>query len=196
MPYKDQETRRVKAREYTAAFRARIKQNAAALPADDRCCALCGVSISAKRKNAKFCSRQHKRMTSDAKRDPAAEYKKNVKKRRAQALIAYYADHTKSKERKRVYQKANPAKYAAGAAKYRTIKLKRTPVWVDSEGLWLIKQAYELAALRTKMFGFKWHVDHVIPLQGKLVSGLHVPTNLRVIPAFDNMSKHNQFVVA
>tara|TARA_R110000868_G_scaffold199_1_gene1992 strand:- start:835 stop:1242 length:408 start_codon:yes stop_codon:yes gene_type:complete len=135
-------------------------------------------------------------MTSDAKRDPAAEYKKNVERRKEQALIAYYADHAKSKERQRVYQKANPAKYAAGAAKHRTIKLKRTPIWVDSEDLWLIKQAYELAALRTKVFGFKWHVDHVIPLQGKLVSGFHVPTNLRVIPAFDNMSKHNKFEVA
>ena len=196
MPYKDQETRRVKAREYTAAYRARIKQNAAAFPADDRCCALCGISISVKRKNAKFCSRQHKRMTSDAKRDPAAEYKKNVERRKEQALIAYYADHAKSKERQRVYQKANPAKYAAGAAKHRAIKLKRTPVWVNKEDLWLIKQAYELAALRTKVFGFKWHVDHVIPLQGKLVSGFHVPTNLRVIPAFDNMSKHNKFEVA
>ena len=66
MPYKDQETRQVKAREYTAVYRARIKQSKALLPADNRCCALCGVGISTKRKGAKFCSREHKRMIRNA----------------------------------------------------------------------------------------------------------------------------------
>lgn len=35
-------------------------------------------------------------------------------------------------------------------------------------------------------------VDHFYPLKGKAVSGLHVAENLRVIPAFDNLSKHNK----
>ena len=162
----------------------------------EKLCGLCAVDISHMRSNAKFCCRTHKRKAFDAKRDYAVEYQKNSVKRRGQSLSYYYADHAQAKKRQLIQQKTNPAKYAANAAKHRAIKLKRTPVWVDSEDLWLIKQAYELAALRTKVFGFKWHVDHVIPLQGKLVSGLHVPTNLRVIPAFDNMSKHNQFEVA
>jgi hypothetical protein len=195
MPYKDPKIRTLKAKEYQAAHRLRVKQNASLAPKKVRFCAACSVDISHMRSDAKFCSRKHKGMTSDAKRDPVAEYKKNAKRRRAQALIAYYADHAKSKERQRKHQKANPAKYASAAANHRAIKLQRTPVWVDKEDLWLIKQAYELAALRTKFFGFKWHVDHVIPLQGRLVSGLHVPMNMQVIPAFDNMSKHNQFEV-
>jgi hypothetical protein len=59
----------------------------------------------------------------------------------------------------------------------------------------MMEQAYELAALRTRMFGFAWHVDHIIPLQGKIVSGLHTPYNLRVIPGVENVRKGAQYVV-
>ena len=99
------------------------------------------------------------------------------------------------KQRKRAYQRTHSAVINAAVARRDAAKLKRTPKWVGAEEFWLIKEAYDLAALRTKMFGFQWHVDHVIPLQGKNVSGLHVPTNLQVIPAVENIRKKNSFVV-
>ena len=162
----------------------------------EKLCLLCGVDISCKRSDAKFCSREHKRITSDMKRDQVAEYQKNAEKRRSQALKYYYANHAQSKERQLVKQKTNPVKYAAAAAKHRAVKLQRTPAWLDEDFLWMIEQAYELSALRTKLFGFAWHVDHVIPLQGKYVSGLHVPTNLQVIPATENLRKANKHLPA
>ena len=75
-------------------------------------------------------------------------------------------------------------------------KLHRTPAWLTDDDHWMIRQAYDLAALRTRMFGFAWHVDHVIPLQGKYVSGLHTPLNLQVIPAAANIAKANRFAPA
>jgi len=75
-------------------------------------------------------------------------------------------------------------------------KIQRTPSWLSDDELWMIEQAYELAALRTKMFGFAWHVDHVIPLCGKKVSGLHTPYNLQVIPAVENLRKSNRMEIA
>ena len=78
----------------------------------------------------------------------------------------------------------------------RLAKLQRTPAWLTETDHWMIGQAYELAALRSKMTGFAWHVDHVVPLQGKTVSGLHTPYNLQVIPAAVNISKSNTFLGA
>ncbi len=76
-----------------------------------------------------------------------------------------------------------------------TRKLNALPAWVKEPELWLIKEFYHLAKLRTKATGFRWSVDHIIPLQGKLVCGLHVPTNLQVIPGKLNSQKHNSFEV-
>jgi 5-methylcytosine-specific restriction endonuclease McrA len=73
--------------------------------------------------------------------------------------------------------------------------LNRTPNWLTQDDFWLIEEAYELAGKRTKLFGFSWHVDHIVPLRGKTVSGLHVPNNLQVIPWLDNQRKTNTFEV-
>jgi hypothetical protein len=104
--------------------------------------------------------------------------------------------HEGVKAAKARYKAANPGKVRADTAKRRTAKMHRTPAWLTADDLWMIEQAYDLAALRTKIFGFSWHVDHVLPLQGKKVSGLHVPNNLQVIPWADNVSKSNKFLPA
>ena len=67
--------------------------------------------------------------------------------------------------------------------------MRRSPKWANE---FFIEEAYRLAAMRTKMLGYKWHVDHIVPLKSKLVCGLHVENNLRVIPAKDNLIKGNR----
>ena len=93
------------------------------------------------------------------------------------------------------YRANNRGKIVAKLKRREINKKLRVPSWLTKDDLWMIEQAYDLAALRTKIFGFQWHVDHVVPLQGKLVSGLHVPHNLQVIPAWENRSKSNKFAL-
>jgi hypothetical protein len=77
--------------------------------------------------------------------------------------------------------------------KRKAAKLQRTPAWLTDFDLLHIQCLYQVAAMRTRESGYEWHVDHVIPLQGKTVSGLHVPNNLRVIPATENIQKSNNY---
>jgi len=104
--------------------------------------------------------------------------------------------HVGTTASKRKYKLANPEKVRADCIYRRVSKMHRTPAWLTPDDHWLIEQAYEIAAVRTKMFGFSWHVDHVIPMQRKLVTGVHVATNLQVIPGIDNIRKANRFIPA
>lgn len=90
------------------------------------------------------------------------------------------------------YYDANYPRMLAKRNKQHADKLKRTPAWLTEDEHWMIEQAYELASLRTKMFGVAWHVDHVLPLRGKTVSGLHTPYNMQVILGTENLRKGNR----
>jgi predicted RNA-binding protein YlxR (DUF448 family) len=96
-------------------------------------------------------------------------------------------------ERTSNWKKNNKHKVNAICSKRKAAKLQRTPKWLIEDDFFLIEEAYSLAVLRTKMTGIEWQVDHVIPMQGKTVSGLHCPTNLQVIPSKVNISKNNKW---
>jgi predicted nucleic acid-binding Zn-ribbon protein len=54
------------------------------------------------------------------------------------------------------------------------------------------KEAHDLRVRRNRLTGIEWHVDHIIPLKGKNVCGLHLWTNLAVIPKVENLRKGNK----
>lgn len=87
----------------------------------------------------------------------------------------------------------NKAQVKAIAARRRAAESTRMPNWLSDDDQWLIAEVYDLALQRSALTGVSWHVDHVVPLQGKNVSGLHVPWNLQVILASENLRKGNRF---
>jgi hypothetical protein len=84
------------------------------------------------------------------------------------------------------------AKRNASNALRRAAKLHATPPWLTKEHKKQIKDRYLEAAKRTQETGIKHHVDHILPLQGETVSGLHVPWNLQILTAAENISKKNR----
>lgn len=93
----------------------------------------------------------------------------------------YQLEH--HKELIRQSQERNYIAIKTRNSEYRCRRIKRVPKWSESKA---IREVY-------RMCPEGYHVDHVIPLQGKLVSGLHVLANLQYLEASDNIKKSNKF---
>ena len=100
----------------------------------------------------------------------------------------------KKSDGRREYERKNPHKHRARIAKNRADNLKRKPRWIKDVFEKEIKEMYQMATELEKVFPWKMHIDHRIPKQGKLVSGLHVPWNLEILPWFENIKKGNKYV--
>lgn len=111
--------------------------------------------------------------TSEAHR----EYVRDYGKRWAQA------NPEKVKAHMRQWDKRNHKKRLADNMKRHAAKLRRTPGWADMRA---IEEFY-------KNCPEGYHVDHTVPLQGEIVSGLHVLNNLQYLPAKENLSKGNRY---
>ena len=68
------------------------------------------------------------------------------------------------------------------------------PDWADRSAIAAVYG--ECTRLNAQAGKIAYHVDHIIPLQGKRVSGLHVAGNLQILPAKENFAKNNKFCVA
>lgn len=91
------------------------------------------------------------------------------------------------------YKTADKAKLASSAAKYRALKLQRTPKWLTILDWEKIEEYYIYAKFMTDSLGIRYEVDHIIPLQGNDISGLHVPENLQILSESENCRKRNRY---
>lgn len=116
--------------------------------------------------------------------------------RKTKETHKYYKENKnliKQKVKEYGWRKRFPEKHASYEGTRRARKLSATPSWLTSEQKAHMKRTYKLRDFISKETGIPYHVDHIVPLKGKNICGLHVPWNLRVIPAIDNLSKHNNF---
>lgn len=142
--------------------------------------------------------REHNRRQAETHGESISAYKKRwreerVEEQRAKARERYAANPGPQKESARLWNRGHPEVIAALLAKRRAAQKKRTPPWLSEADLCAIRKQYALANALTRETGVRHHVDHVVPLQGKNVSGLHVPWNLQVLPASENSQKSNKW---
>jgi 5-methylcytosine-specific restriction endonuclease McrA len=87
------------------------------------------------------------------------------------------------------WQKSNMGKAVAKVKQYKLAKIKRTPMWADKEA---IERMYIISDFLTNKLDEPHHVDHIIPLRGDFVSGLHCESNLQILTAEANRAKGNR----
>ena len=118
------------------------------------------------------------------------------KKRREQlnksSLKYNRANRDKVMAQQKEYRALNPEVGLACGARYRARKLKASPEWLTKEHHADIQTMYSLAKKLERLCGVRYHVDHIVPLQGKNVCGLHVPWNLQILTARANVTKGNR----
>jgi hypothetical protein len=116
-------------------------------------------------------------------------YENNKEVVKLRALSRSPEDITKYRK---TWKKANPELVLANDKHRRTKHKQATPKWLTQEHKTEIKQFYLDAMLVSKVTGVPYAVDHIVPLRGELVSGLHVPWNLAVITREENSKKSNK----
>jgi hypothetical protein len=112
-----------------------------------------------------------------------ANYDANEERYKQQAKEWRDANHAQVRENERAWKRANHGLVIAAAMLRKKHVKQRTPVWAD------LKAIFAFYAARPPGH----HVDHIVPLRGKNVSGLHIETNLQYLPSTENLRKRNKF---
>jgi 5-methylcytosine-specific restriction endonuclease McrA len=121
--------------------------------------------------------------------------KKHPERMRELQRRYHHANKARAQAKRRTYAKNKPHKFVEYASSRRAAKLNRTPKWLDDVQRQQIAEMYECAKELSVMTGESWEVDHIVPMQGECVSGLHVPWNLQLMPKSLNSAKKNKWKV-
>lgn len=123
-----------------------------------------------------------------------AEYrKKNTIKVKTRHALYSKQNLDKKRINNARWSKNNPDKCQARVMFYKLTKRMATPKWLTDEQRKEIYKIYSDCRAISELLNEKFHVDHIVPIRGKIVCGLHVPWNLQIIPAKINASKNNLY---
>ena len=121
----------------------------------------------------------------DKNKEKICNYQKKYRKKNARLISLRRKDYRAQ------YRIENRGFLAAkNRIRKEQLKLNQTPVWTNLKE---INAIYKQAKRISNIEGRQYHVDHIIPLNGELVSGLHVIENLQIILAKQNLSKGNKY---
>lgn len=116
---------------------------------------------------------------------------KNKDKIKAATTARLLKDPDYYNKRNRHYYKNNKSYMLWKSRKYKSDVKQALPPWANIKA---IADIYRTCTEISKNTGVKHHVDHIVPLKGKTVCGLHVENNLRVITAEENFSKSAKLI--
>jgi hypothetical protein len=131
----------------------------------------------------------------------------NIEDRKEKEKTIYANNRQKMVDRAKSYRMSNPEKLAEASKKWRIAnrhvkthnqqlrhasKKNATPAWLSKRDLALMLSFYRTAKEQQDLFGVPITVDHIAPLNGKTVCGLHVPWNLCLRTQSDNLKKSNK----
>lgn len=144
-------------------------------------------------RKCKKCRNKDANFKSYPNREAPRGHKSSEQRRATQAR--YREKHReKIKAKQREWVKNNLPKVLARTHKYQAAKLNATPKWLSKSQLKEIEAIFVKAAQLTKETGTPHEVDHIIPLCGQNVSGLHVPWNLQILERSKNRQKFNKIL--
>lgn len=142
------------------------------------------------------CERQRREGAQDGRRARAASWYADNREAKIKTSAAWYAANPETaKAARRRWRDENKPASRANEAKRRTRELNAVAGWDAELTEFVMLEAADLAVRREAVTGFPWDVDHMIPLQARAASGLHVWNNLQVIPSVLNKSKFNKMTL-
>jgi hypothetical protein len=128
------------------------------------------------------------------KSDAGEEAKQRYyEKNRAHVIARAQARPTAEKQAYKSKYKQNNPDLCKTLTSFRRRRFRdATPPWLTRKQKLEIRQLYQIAITMSKTTGERYVVDHIVPLQGEIVCGLHVPWNLRVTTQEENLKKSNK----